>query len=1115
MSSWSEIRLNSLDPLSGAINDLIVRANQNEAITDQIDITERTSPIHVVTSKIEVIDKNLMSFTSRHILSQQQVAYFSPLEPDGNNVRLDMKFDHGGNYLTDYSYMGNKIEIGFQNSLATVVKNTDDDGITGAEIASHLDGQEHYYRIPVNDQNSIKKMVVDGKTGFTIVYRLYTLTIQNELRSSNTQRATFFYFAENDQMEYAVKAEVTDAGIVYFYVKFGSTTYWAKSQSVIVTSRAFTDWSTDYSPQNFDAPDPATLQAPIYPVPYQDFAFTFNFTTHAIQIFVNGVATTLVVGTINPTPAPFPAGFADPTPPPILTEPYITPFVSVFNQTNETSSLKINERTTADLVPIYNVAGSTPVTDPLVLKYYVQPGTASPPTEAHSLGGIDSTDTSWVPLCKDTGDSNNCKISALCILNSATGLGAAITGHVINQATFWIQGFNGPVGNIYCRIWDASGNVLRTLGQYNSANSNGVLVAVTFSDPNNTVHLAVGHRIGLEYTEGALEDLVKVQRKNSDIDASVCQSVIHPGTSTTFSNSTSYDMKCSFVEGVATAGTLPYLPLANIAGQSQAQVEYFKPGAPIIGNIPTLIEYKVFRNVSGTTAGTVFLRHYDSSLNVKATLMSASVSSLPTSDAGTYNFTWEDTSYPNPILNNESIGIEVSGVTSGYVYILTNFNNTVSNDYDGINSTWAYLKDGTWFYNSSLDLAGRITKGGNSFTGYTYLNDTRKRTGIKADFTASPLIGKQVTRVSGIFQRFGAPPSGLIWCRIRDSTGAIKTTIGSADIGTISQVADTNIDFINTNSTYIMLLDDTISFEYDAGTATDLIMVRIATETFDSTNTVLFESFQANINLTTPVSGADLAASVFTGGQTDITARPARGLKISNSSSSLIGKAITEVRVKLKSTGTIDFGTKLNVYILEAGTFAIKATLGDLSFSSIPHDVFTEFSFQNVDNTYTCKLGDLIAFQFMDGDAQNYIEIRCSSASVDSNHMMFEWLGFSNTSFVDDAVHDLTVNCFAGGYLITPDPAAIPAPIPFRYVHAWYISAAIPPSSGALQDPYLMLPPSNSYLESISKQLRLYSSILTLDQLQNYFNNRWTISALAFGKIDVVGHSVLSINTPI
>jgi hypothetical protein len=1113
MSSWSEIRLNSEDPLSAAINDLIVKANQSEAITNQIDVSKNISPLHVTNSKLEASDKNLTSFTARHILSQQQVTYFSPLEPDGKLLRVDAKFDHGGTYLTDYSCMGNQIEIGYQNSLPTLVKNTDDDGVTGAEIVSHLDGLEHYYRIPVTDQNSIKKMVQNGYAGFTVLYRCYTLTIQNELHSSNTQRATFFYFIENDQVEYACKAEVTDSGIVYFYVKIGSTTYWAKSQAVLVTSRAFNDWSTDFTPDNFDAPNPATAQTPVYPVPYQDFAFTFNFSTHVIQIYVNGVLKPLTVGAINPLPAPFPIGFADPTPIPVLTEPYITPFVSVYNQPVETTSLRINQRVTADLIPVYNVAGSPPTVDPLLLKYYVQPGTASPPTEAHSLGGIDSTDTSWVPLCKDTTDSNNCKISAFVILNSATGLGAAITGHVINQATFWVQGFNGPVGNMYCRIWDASGNVLRTLGQYNTANSNGVLVAVTFSDPGNTVHLAVGHRIGLEYTEGAIDDIVKVQRKNSDVDASVCQSVIHPGQ-TAWSNGTAYDMKCSLVEGVATAGTLPYIPLSNVTGDTQAQIEYFKTGSPIIGNVPTLIEYKVFRNASGTTAGTVYLRHYDSALNVKATLMSAPVSTLPTSDAGTYNFTWQDTSYPNPILNNESIGIEVSGVTSGYVYILTNFNNTVSNDYDGTNSIWAYLKGGTWFYNDTLDLAGRISKGGNSFTGYINLDDNRKRTGIKADFPASPLIGKMITRVNATFKRFGSPPAGLLWCRIRDSTGVIKTTLGSVDIGTISQSADTDVDFINTNSTYIMLLDDTISLEYDTGTATDLIQVRIATETFDSNNTVLFESYQAAINTTSPVIGNDLAAIVFTGGQTDFAARPMRGLKI-QSGSPLIGKSITELRVKIKGTGSLSSGSYLNAYILQNQTHFIMAQFGSLDHFMIPQDNFVEFSFQNVDNQYICKVGDLIGFHFLFGDSENYIEIKCSDVSVDPNDIMFEWLGFGDTTYIDDTTHDLSINCFSGGFLITPDPANIPPLTPFHYVHAWYINAAIPLDSGAVQDPYTLMPTPFTYMESISKEFRVYSSILTIDQLSNYFNNRWTISPVAFGKVDVIGHSVLATNTPI
>jgi hypothetical protein len=115
----------------------------------------------------------------------------------------------------------------------------------------------------------------------------------------------------------------------------------------------------------------------------------------------------------------------------------------------------------------------------------------------------------------------------------------------------------------------------------------------------------------------------------------------------------------------------------------------------------------------------------------------------------------------------------------------------------------------------------------------------------------------------------------------------------------------------------------------------------------------------------------------------------------------------------------------------------------------------------------------------------------------------------SNNVITEDPNIDLTGSMYVGGYLVTPDPGTPTPPTPYHYAHGWYISAAIPPDSHASVDPITLQPTSNTFLNNVSKQFRIYSMLLTSDQLSNYYNNRWTITSIPHGKIEVVAHDII------
>ena len=295
--SFSDIRLRSNDILVDMINDLIIKANSSAAITDQVTDKDRISPIRLVKSKIELTDKGMFTGYSRLVTSN--TSFFMPMEPDGKNVRIMTKFDCGGEKMIDYAYMDNDIRGGFQTTTPQLLKNTMDDGVTAGEVCSVLDGQQHYYKVPVNPNNSIKQMVATSQPGFTFVFRIFPLLVTNEAVSSGQKRATLLYYIENDQVDYGLRVEVGDNGVLHMYVKYLNNYYYSFTSSAQITSAL----PPDYDKTDFDNADYNTLLtiAQTFPIDYADLAFSFNFSTKAISIFKNGVSVPVTVGATPPS----------------------------------------------------------------------------------------------------------------------------------------------------------------------------------------------------------------------------------------------------------------------------------------------------------------------------------------------------------------------------------------------------------------------------------------------------------------------------------------------------------------------------------------------------------------------------------------------------------------------------------------------------------------------------------------------------------------------------------------------------------------------------------------------------------------------------------------------
>ena len=383
------------------------------------------------------------------------------------------------------------------------------------------------------------------------------------------------------------------------------------------------------------------------------------------------------------------------------------------------------------------------------------------------------------------------------------------------------------------------------------------------------------------------------------------------------------------------------------------------------------------------------------------------------------------------------------------------------------------------------------------------------------------------------------------WLSLREikPTDTEGAGIQNADIGVTVAAYYSNLDFgvvpppaaptwiTCSTGTYNSTIQSCISSTSGGGSnpaSGSYLMVRASQGFFnagDASNTMLFEGVLPNIDYPSTIYSRDLAGVMYTGGRTDLQARPIRGVKVATTASVLYDKVITEVRLKLKGTGILAVGNLLRVKIVRGTDKVTVATIGYLDINSISTTQFIEYYFQNTSNTYRMKVGDLVALEFNHGNSDfNFLEVKTSTAQVIDIHnpqptiptydgintIMFEYTG---TSWIDDSGTDITGSMSIGGYTVEPDPIVIPPQPPFHYAHEWFISASAPIDSNALTDPAELLPVPNSHYNNISKEFRIYDFLLTPIQLENYNKNRFTITPLQKGQIEVVGHDVTPIST--
>ena len=286
-SFWHRLRtrLGGDDAMLAQISDLIQK--QIDANSDVQEVTEESilNPIIVSPSKI-VLRDNLFKTTERTIV--QGLTNYLPLDPDLSEMRLWTHNNHGGRYLSDFSFMGNTIQLNGSDQ-SKLVFTTDDDLIEqDRPVNTLIDDQ--YIRVEDKDKspnlNVRIKEIAATATGITVFIRLFVMRNINE--ETFGKPGVLFSKIDTEQVDYAYAAYVKNNGSIVWIVREAGKEYSVTTAADALewpeaTFAEYTD--TDYSPLDYRTT--GTIYNVPDPIPYVDLAFTYKFSDKRMQIIKN------------------------------------------------------------------------------------------------------------------------------------------------------------------------------------------------------------------------------------------------------------------------------------------------------------------------------------------------------------------------------------------------------------------------------------------------------------------------------------------------------------------------------------------------------------------------------------------------------------------------------------------------------------------------------------------------------------------------------------------------------------------------------------------------------------------------------------------------------------
>ncbi|MFI5405863.1 MAG: hypothetical protein ACHQ1D_05040, partial [Nitrososphaerales archaeon] len=735
----------------------------------------------------------------------------------------------------------------------------------------------------------------------------------------------------------------------------------------------------------------------------------------------------------------------------------------------------------------YSVADGTSATDPELNPYTIADGATTASDPETRVGSAPATIDSTANSSGKVGDGQNDMYGLKIDATAGTGIGDTMLGKVLTKAIVWMRKEDSSVtGTLYFRIWNATTTTLTPVATLGSVSANSLAAGttssdwqpITFQNTANTVALADGYRIGIEYQGFGSGDVVDVQRQSPRAENTTIQTTYDGSWNT----NTSFTMKCDLYTGAGTVATEPNIIMKT--GSYNRVVEGFGVSDPLMTKIIGKVTLRLKKVGSPTGTATIALVNNASPPSIRATFGTLDVSTLTTTTA---DYTFTNYTHNQPTTSGDRVGIIWTPSATGEVHVMTNKGNTTGNTWQGTTSyVLKYIS--SWASDTTIDLAGKIYTGGNNFDAWLRFSNSRTRIAAKAVTFTSSMDNKKLTKIVIRAKKAGSP-SGIMNCYIRDPSDAVKVTYSSVDVSSLS-TSYTDVEFTNVVHNYLInntVFDsgDKVSIEYSSADSSNYVELIINHDVIDGVNTIVQTYDSGNYVDNAQI---DLSGKMYEGGEPDLNSRTRVVQSIEHQNSILKGKKITRVKAFLIRTTT---GTSGTAYCnIRRGTDdSLIKTLDTVGVSSLNTTVDTpsEITFTDTTNNYPLNVGDKVSIEFSGGSTTDQLGVLVREVTPNYDLSNSYVRKYDEVDYDDsESTKDLCAVMDEGGFFFTPDAGFIPDPTPTNIKDLLYCAGNNAKSG---------------FFEAFLMEFRIYAKDITLSNADNLYNNRYSISNIGNGEL--------------
>lgn len=972
MSTWQDRRYFTSDVQAQTISSLIQKSIL--LASEQIKIEDDLIQLGDLSDSNVDLYETILART----YSNLQV-WKLPLEPDNSRCRLWLHATNSA-VLRDLSDFGGS---GIFYGGIPMLYPGYDDGVTGNIQNPTLNGSSHFIKVPDSGNIQIKSAVAT-QTGISFFFRALSTAIQ----SADGTNVYLFSKVDDDLVTYAYQSWYDNGGVLHFQVIQNGVTYSQKTNSPVI---AYVNDFSDFHVEDFKSADfYSIVVSPSHPSEelVEEFVFTYNFSSHAMQIYKNGVLLTLV------------SDASAMQTPPALTPP------AIGSATQLTTTMTASGGTAASLANDNNISTTrweqTTGTMPMFLL-----------ADCGQIVTLIYVEIAWYGAAAGRIYNFNIQVS-----DDNVTYATVYTG--VGQGTDAIQRYEFP----------------DLTGRYVKLNITGCSAGATASVwefdvwgylPITSV-LPIVNDYNVPVTGGDYFDLYQAAQSSSQdpifgvtgASSTDQKLMVNAGTTNVYSNGSGQG---NFALSAATVGGLVYNPtISNTStsvttGAGGSFSQYWWVGAVcantssvLYGKVITQVAVKIARQGTFTGAGALQLsvKLIDNTGGYIAQSNIIDPNTVSTSyTTYTFNCTgWRATAVGDRVVLDVSGNYWVSGVLMKVL---------IGNPPDGGTSdgtnTYLYVMD----YSQNWGTVG-VGTGADPIYGITV--STAPVNHIIAEYvvdTTSVLYNKAITVFTPKMKKSGSP-TGTIFARIRKSGGATIAADNSFSAAslTTSYVA---YAFTFNNNTYVMAVNDQVEIQFDGGDPANVVLVQFSQTGLGDTD------YDATGGEHSALKYQDTGSNWFSDSTSDMTATMAIanapmpiaiGEYVPDNTSQIFGKIITKLTAKLAKTGAPT--GSIVAYVRQASGTTVQSpttiNITTLPVSNGTNYVATDFDFSN--NAHAMAVGDRIYVYYNGGDPSNYLVVQreVGSASGDTVHTI-KTLQYPDTSFTQDTTDDMAGTLYA------------------------------------------------------------------------------------------------------